>query len=314
VGVLRNNSAAPSPLQTPDREKPIIRSSNATPAKGTRFSSDTLNSTREEQLPPKRMSLSTSAVETAGRGNKPGGGSGLSVKAPLRTGKPPNILILCPDERLRQSIATLLKSIIAADRYLIFHLRLLSESEFGSSIYSDITPCLRYVIYEIRWDQLRVGGWAEQTALLVLSGPIPEPSTYVPLLLQFLGDGGRLFAWCSESPPFGLPLEETRKGSLIYASSQTQQLVLGSGWGTAKDLNAVPANFPRILETNDSEGTSRPLTAFVIAKSKELSQAVILQLDGGVLGGKAILSQVIFTLQNWSLLWVENNLFCTGPL
>lgn len=52
-------------------------------------------------------------------------------------------------------------------------------------------------------------------------------------------------------------------------------------------------NFQKIVETNDSEGYSRPLTASVWAKIKGTNETAIIQWDGGALGGKAILSQVI---------------------
>lgn len=127
----------------------------------------------------------------------------------------------------------------------------------------------------------------------MVSGPIPDPSTQLPILLQFIGDGGRLFAWSAEFQPFGLPPSDKKgKGILVYERMETGQLLYGAGWGTGKDMKAPPSNFPRILETVDSEGTSRPLTTSVLVKSKVENEAVILQLDGGSLGGKAILSQV----------------------
>ncbi|CAG7717232.1 unnamed protein product, partial [Allacma fusca] len=68
-------------------------------------------------------------------------------RTPNRIGKPPNILVLCDDSKKRGEIAEILKSMLANDRY---------------------------AIYDIRWDQLAVGGWADQTALLVLSGKVPN--------------------------------------------------------------------------------------------------------------------------------------------
>lgn len=168
---------------------------------------------------------------------------------------------------------------------------------------------LRYAIYDIRWDQLAVGGWADQTALLVLSGPIPDDS-HLPVLLQFLGDGGRMLAWNCESPPFGPPLngttagpienrtkeqkEETaRKCVVSYGSSQTSSVMVSqSVWPAGKDGASLPDKFPHILETSDSEGYSRPLKASVFAKINGSNDTAIIVFDGGSLGGKAVLSRV----------------------
>ena len=168
----------------------------------------------------------------------------------------------------------------------------------------------RYVIYDIRWDQLAVGGWADQTALLVLSGKIPDES-HLPVLLQFLGDGGRLFAWNCDSPPFG-PLavdniaaikgrdgemKESRNKCVVSfgSSSQTSSVIVSDTiWAAGKDGKGLPEKFPRILETSDSEGYSRPLTASVYAKINGTNEAAIILLDGGSLGGKAVLSRVSF--------------------
>jgi len=161
----------------------------------------------------------------------------------------------------------------------------------------------RYVVYDIRWNQLSVGGWSEQTALLVLSGKIPNPSL-TSRILQFLGDGGQLLAWCCEDPPFG-PFKSTNstgeketnsKKMIQYGQNQrvTRPLVLSNNlWGVAADKQPPPG-FQRILETNDSEGYSRPMTVSTYGRVKGSNETVLVQLDGGALGGKAILSQVQF--------------------
>lgn len=198
----------------------------------------------------------------------------MPKKSPKRIGKPPNILILCENETKRSEIGALLKAILANDRY---------------------------AIYDIRWDQLGVGGWSEQTALLVLAGKIPD-KTGVSHLLQFLGDGGRLLSWCCESSPFGPETQQTSNASgsskkiIQYGPAQkvTHALTISDTlWGSTGD-NQPPPGFQRVLETSDSEGYSRPMTVSAYGRLKDTNQTCIVQLDGGALGGKAILSQIQF--------------------
>lgn len=192
---------------------------------------------------------------------------------PQRRGKPPNILVLCADAEKREEIGTHLKGLVAPDRY---------------------------AVYDIRWDQLAVGGWSEQAALLVLGGNSINPAGEAELL-QFLGDGGRLLTWAWEGgPPFG-PVAGSQnpnnKSVLEYGPLKkvTGPLPLSSAvWGH---------NFPKIVETTDSQGYSRPLTASVWARIKPsdglgLGAPGVLQLDGGAEGGKALLSQVIIRTLN----------------
>ncbi|CAL8133784.1 unnamed protein product [Orchesella dallaii] len=195
-----------------------------------------------------------------------------TTTSPKRIGKPPNILILCEDEAKRKEICVMLKTMLANDRY---------------------------AVYDIRWDQLTLGGWSEQTALLVLAGKIPDKS-YTSLLLQYLGDGGKLLSWCCENTPFGpetstIDHEPVRK-VIQYGPSYkvTQPLVISNRlWGATGD-NQLPPGIQRILETSDSEGYSRPMTVSVYGKVKDTDETCIVQLDGGALGGKAILSQIHF--------------------
>lgn len=202
----------------------------------------------------------------------------MPKKSPKRIGKPPNILVLCDNEAKRSEIGILLKAILANDRY---------------------------AIYDIRWDQLTVGGWSEQTALLVLAGKVPEKNG-TSLLLQFLGDGGRLLSWCCESTPFGPEVQQSTSTSAPGSSTQKKIIQYGpaqkvthplavsdSVWGSAGN-NLPPPGFQRILETNDSEGYSRPMTVSVYGRIKDTNKTCIVQLDGGALGGKAILSQIQF--------------------
>lgn len=167
---------------------------------------------------------------------------------------------------------------------------------------------------------------AEQTALLVLAGNVPDNGA--SHILQFLGDGGRLLSWCCESPPFG-PSEiqnssasNTMKKIIQHGPAQklTHPLVTSNRlWGPAGD-NQPPPGFQRVLETNDSEGYSRPMTVSVYGRVKDTNQSCIVQLDGGALGGKAILSQIHFekcvdendSLALLSLLLSQNlNIDCT---
>ncbi|XP_035710567.1 biotin--protein ligase [Folsomia candida] len=197
-----------------------------------------------------------------------------------RVGKPPNILILCDDSEKREEIGKILKGMLPNDRY---------------------------AIYDIRWDQLAVGGWSEQTALLVLSGHIPldidSPSpSGTSLLLQFLGDGGRLLAWACDSAPFG----PNNSVGTTNSSTNNNKHILEYGVGPSSSTKVTPRplpltrslwphNFPKIVETSDSEGYSRPLTASVYAKLRDASGVgAVLNLDGGALGGKAVLSQIEF--------------------
>lgn len=206
---------------------------------------------------------SKSAMSLGGR--KTGGGG--------RTGKPPNILVLCQDEELRGRIGQILRSLLSTERY---------------------------AIYDIRWDQLGVGGWAEATALLVLAGKVDQEKS--SLLLQFLGDGGRLLAWAADAAPFGV-LDSTNGGEGVrrVVLEFPPQKVGGGSIGTAEPLPvsspSFPAAFERIVETTDSEGISRPLTASVWARVKGGGgDPVVLLWDGGALGGKAVLSLLRFDL------------------
>lgn len=93
-------------------------------------------------------------------------------------------------------------------------------------------------------------------------------------------------AWCCDTPPFGPgKKEDSRKTVLEYGAQSSQPLpVCFPLW----------KNYQKIIETNDSEGYSRPLTSSVWAKVKGSGEPVVLLLDGGALGGKAMLSQIQF--------------------
>jgi len=163
---------------------------------------------------------------------------------------------------------------------------------------------VRYAVYDIRWDQLAVGGWSEQTALLVVSGKIPQ-SSHSALLLEFLGDGGHLLAWCCESHPFGPSdsnvsfntAKEHERQAVTHGPANLATPSLFIAKKTWKPLPnpsnlGPPPGFQKLLETNDSEGCSRPLTVSTYGTIKGTNEIVLVLMDGGALGGKAILSQV----------------------
>ncbi|CAG7722798.1 unnamed protein product, partial [Allacma fusca] len=147
------------------------------------------------------------------------------------------------------------------------------------------------------------GGWEDQTELLVLSGEVPKSVEYIPKLLQFLGTGGRLFAWGCESLPFG-PTEsnamevengdsatEKKRSVLKYGSLHTNPIsVMKTLWGPGK-ASDLPSGFPGILETTGSKGNS---TASVYATVKETNEIAIINYNGGDHGGRAVLSRVCF--------------------
>lgn len=195
----------------------------------------------------------------------------MNTRSPLkRIGKPPNILVLCDDANKRDEIGQILKNMLANDRY---------------------------AVYDIRWDQLEVGGWSEQTALLVLAGNIPMDaegtSSATQRLLQFLGDGGHLLSWCCETPPFGPEKNEGTESAVN--SKQVLEYGPPSSQKLTQPLNISKTlwqNFQKIVETTDSEGYSRPLTASVWAKVKGPGSPAVILWDGGALGGKAVLSRV----------------------
>jgi hypothetical protein len=190
-----------------------------------------------------------------------------SKKSPNKRIGKPNILILSDNEGRSDEIGNIMKKLLSRERY---------------------------AIYNIRWDQLEVGGWSDQAALLVVAGHIPKPS----FILEYLGDGGKLLGWCCEDSPFGATLASSTKGIVEYGPSPpkiTRPLILtGKSWGVPSPPNKHPPEFKKVLETVDSEGYARPLTVSVYATVQGSKEPLIVQLDGGALGGKGFLSQIPF--------------------
>lgn len=182
-------------------------------------------------------------------------------KCTKMTSKSPNILILCENKSNRVEISGILKNLVARDRY---------------------------AIYDIYWDQLSAGGWAETTALLVLAGKIPD-DVEVSILLQFLDNGGKLLGWCCESPPFGPQslLTDSFYGRVEYGAGQqvTTSLPISKHvWGDSLE------DFKQALKTSGLE-----LSTFsVYGRVHPTNQICIAGISKGHQAGKAILCQVEF--------------------
>ncbi|ODM94726.1 Biotin--protein ligase [Orchesella cincta] len=268
----RRNTASEGKPQPPSHLKTtfIPAKSADSLTKGSRTPSSGGGETPNRLLSP--MTNTDKSLVSGGMSSNSASPLKMVKKSPKRIGKPPNILILCENEARRAEIGVVLKAMLANDRY---------------------------AIYDIRWDQLKVGGWSEQTALLVVAGKIPDKAG-VSLLLQYLGDGGKLLSWCCENSPFGPETSSSENEPLRkiiqYGPSHkiTHPLVISNRlWGATGD-NQPPPSFQRVLETSDSEGYSRPMTVSMYGKVKDTNETCIVQLDGGALGGKAILSQIHF--------------------